>query len=183
MAAGFYLNKKRNNKIMFIASSLVTPNIGLIFWTTLVFLILLVLLRAFAWKPILKAVKDREDNINDALQSAEKAKKEMAKLQSDHEALVRKAKNERNEILKEAKETKDKVIGEAQAIAKEEASKIMANAKSEIEKNKEKAFKELKNEVANIAVDVATKILRSELTDKAKSEKLVEEYLKEAKLN
>lgn len=162
---------------------LITPGIGLVFWTSVVFIILVFLLGKFAWKPILGAVKDREKSIEDALLSAEKAREEMSKLQSDHEQLVKEAKAERDNILKEAKSTKDKVIAQAEEIAREEASKIMARANAEIEREREQAFKELKKEVAIIAISAATKILKNELQDKAKQEALVNEYLQEAKLN
>lgn len=162
---------------------LITPGFGLIFWTTITFLILVFILGKFAWKPILGAVKERETSIAEALQSAEKAREEMAKLQSDHEELVKKAKVERDQILKEAKETKDRVIAQAEKTAKEEASRIIEKANQEIRRESEQAFKELKKEVASIAIEAAGKILRQELSDKSASEALVEKYLGEAKLN
>lgn len=162
---------------------LVTPGFGLIFWTTITFLILIFLLGKFAWKPILGAVKERESSIADALQAADKAREEMSKLQSDHQELVKKAKVERDEILKEAKETKDRVIAQAEKTAKEEASRIIEKANQEIRRESEQAFKELKKEVASIAIEAAGKILRQELSDKNASEALVEKYLGEAKLN
>ncbi|MBI1183836.1 F0F1 ATP synthase subunit B [bacterium] len=168
---------------MIIASSLVTPDPGLIFWTTVVFLILLVLLGKFAWKPILGAVKAREQSIDEALKLAEEARAEMANLKSDHEKLVKEAKAERDQILKEAKETRDKVVAEAQNAAKTEAAAIIAKAQEEIKRDQEQAFKQLKAEVADMAVEAATVILKGQLADKEKQQALVNEYLKEAKFN
>ncbi|MGB0429948.1 MAG: F0F1 ATP synthase subunit B [Bacteroidia bacterium] len=168
---------------MIFASSLVTPDPGLIIWTSVVFVILLILLRSFAWKPILGAVKAREESIDDALKSAEKAREEMSSLQSEHEKLVREAKAERDQILKDAKETKDKVVSEAQNIAKQEAASIMARAQENIRREQEQAMKELKAEVATMAIEAATVILKGQLSDKEKQQAIVDEYLKEAKFN
>lgn len=168
---------------MLIASSLVTPGIGLIVWTTLVFLILLFLLGKFAWKPILKAVKEREQGIEESLSAAQNARKEMESLHSDHERLVKEAKAQRDQILKGAKETKDQVIAQAQETAKTEAQAIMAKGKEEIVREREQAFKQLKSEVAQMAIQAASLILKDELKDKAKQEALVEAYLKDTKFN
>lgn len=162
---------------------LVTPGFGLIFWTTITFLLLVFLLGKFAWKPILSAVNERENSIKEALNSAAKAKEEMAALQNEHEKLVRQAKAERDQILKEAKETRDKVVSEAQNIAKREAASIMAKAHEEIKRDQEQAFKQLKSEVADMAIQAATLILKGQLNDKEKQQSIVDEYLKEAKFN
>lgn len=162
---------------------LVTPGFGLIFWTTISFLLLVFLLGKFAWKPILKTVQEREQSIEEALKSAEKAREEMASLQSEHEKLVKQAKAERDQILKEAKETRDKVVAEAQNIAKKEAASIMVKAQESIKREQEQAFKELKNDVVDIAISAATVILKGQLTDKEKQQTLVEEYLKDSKFN
>lgn len=162
---------------------LVTPGFGLIFWTTISFLLLVFLLGKFAWKPILKTVQEREQSIEEALKSAEKAREEMASLQSEHEKLVKQAKAERDQILKEAKETRDKVVADAQNIAKKEAASIMVKAQESIKREQEQAFKELKNDVVDIAISAATVILKGQLTDKEKQQTLVEEYLKDSKFN
>lgn len=166
-----------------LLASLTTPGFGLIFWTTLTFLLLVFVLGKFAWKPILKTVKDREQSIEDALKQAEKAREEMSKLQSDHEKLVKEAKAERDNILKEAKETKDRVVADAENAAKEKAAAVMEKANQDILREREQAFKELRKEVATIAIEAATKILRKELSDPKASEALVNEYLGEAKMN
>ena len=163
--------------------SLVTPDIGLLFWTTISFLLLVFVLGKFAWKPMLKAVNERQTSIEESLKQAEQARAEMANLQTEHEKLLVEAKMERDQILKEAKETRDKVIADAQNVAKTEAAAVMAKAQMEIKRDQEQAFKTLKAEVAEMAIGAATAILKNELSDKAKQEALVDEYLKEAKFN
>ncbi len=162
---------------------LVTPGFGLIFWTTLSFLIVLFLLRKMAWGPILKSLKEREDSIEGALQSAEKAKEEMEKLQSSNEALLREARDERDLLLKEARATKDLIVGEAKSKAKEEADRIISDARTAIENEKMAAITELKAEVANISLDIAEKVLRKELSGDAGQQELVENMLSKIKLN
>lgn len=162
---------------------LLTPGFGLIFWTTLTFLLLVFLLAKFAWKPILNTINEREKSISEALEQAKKAREEMSTLHSEHEKLVREAKEQRDLILKEAKETRDKVIADAQNQAKKEASSILEKAFEDIKREQEQALKVLKQEVATMAVNAATVILKNELSDKAKSQALVDAYLKESKLN
>ncbi len=162
---------------------LVTPGFGLIFWTTLSFLIVLFLLRKMAWGPILKSLKEREDSIEGALQSAEKAKEEMEKLQSSNEALLREARDERDLLLKEARATKDAIVGEAKSKAKEEADRIISEARTAIENEKMAAITELKAEVANISLDIAEKLLRKELSGDAGQQELVDNMLSKVKLN
>ena len=123
---------------------LVTPAFGMIFWTVLIFLFLLVLLKKFAWKPILNAVNERNESIADALTSAEKAKEEMTKLKSDNEQILDEARVARDEILKEARNLKDKTISEAKAMAKDEADTIIASAKLAIESEKRAAINDIK---------------------------------------
>lgn len=147
----------------FDALSLLTPDLGLIFWTTLVFLIFWFVVGKFAVKPIAKAIKDRELNIADALASAEKAKEEMQQLQSDNEALLKEAREEGARILKEAKDVKEAVISEAHTKAKEEAAKIVAAAKVEIEAQKKAALTEVKSEASKLSLEIAQKVLGREL--------------------
>jgi F-type H+-transporting ATPase subunit b len=154
---------------------LVTPDVGLLFWTTVTFLILLVLLRKFAWKPILNAVKAREESIDEALDAAEKARSEMAQLKSDNEKILKEAREQRDGILKEAREIKDKTIAEA--------NRIIADAREQIENQKMAAITELKNQVGAMSISIAEKVLRAELEDKAKQEALVNEQLKDFNLN
>jgi F-type H+-transporting ATPase subunit b len=162
---------------------LVTPGIGLVFWMLLSFTLLLLILKKFAWKPILKMLKDREDSIENALQSAQKAKEQMEQLQSDNEKIINEAKKERDRLMKEAREVKDKIISDAKSLATTEAGKIVENARLSIENEKAAAMTEIKNMVANLSIEIAEKLIRNVLTDKAKQQELVNEMLKEIKLN
>lgn len=162
---------------------LITPEIGLFFWQTIVFLILIFILAKFAWKPILGAVKKREDSINNALASAEEARKEMQNLQADNEKLMQEARLERDAILREAREIKDKVINDASAEAQEKADKIVAQAKATIQNEKNAAMAEIKNQVAALSIQIAEKVVRGELSSKEKQERLVEEMLDDVTLN
>jgi len=162
---------------------LVTPEIGLIFWTTIVFLLLLVVLKKYAWTPILTAVDERNKSIEEALKAADKAKKEMLALNTDNERILIQAKKERDLLLKEGRETKDNIITEAKDKAKIEADKILITAKEQINNEKMKAITELKNQVAGMSIDIAEKILKSELSDKNKQKELIAEALKSNELN
>ena len=158
-------------------------SIGLFFWQTVIFIFLILLLKKFAWKPILDAVNEREEGIKNALLSAEKAKEEMQALNADNERILAEARIERDILLKEAREMKDKIVSEAKEQANTEADKILTTAKDQINNEKMKAMTELKNTVATLSIDIAEKILRSELTDKKKQEDLVANALKETELN
>ncbi len=162
---------------------LVTPGFGLVFWTTVSFLILLVLLRKFAWKPILSAVNDREESIEEAIQQAQKAREEMANLKADNERILNEARAERDQMLKEARDIRDNMINESKDTAKNEAEKIMTSAREAIENEKKAALTELRNTVGILAIEVAEKVLRDELTNTDKSKKLVDEFLSEIELN
>ncbi len=162
---------------------LVTPELGLIVWTTLVFCILFFLLAKFAWKPILKAVKDREASIEDALLLAEKTKQEMVELSANNELLLNKAREERDEMLKEARTVKDKMINEAKAIANTEAEKIVASARESIQHEKLAAITELKNQVATLSIEIAEKILKQELATAEKQKSLIDTAVAEINLN
>lgn len=162
---------------------LVTPGFGLVFWMTLSFLIILFLLGKFAWGPILKSIKEREDTIEEALASAEKATREMKKLKESNEALLQEARNERDALMKEAREVKDQIISEAKNKAKEEAEKIMASSREEIKNEKNKAISELKNQVAQISFEIAEKVLSEKLTESDKQSELVKKALTEIHFN
>ena len=162
---------------------LVTPEIGLIFWTIIVFSLLLIILKKYAWKPILTAVDERNKSIEDALRAADKAKEEMLALNTDNERILIEAKKERDVLLKEAREIKESVIKEAKAKAKLEADKISKTAREQINNEKMKAITELKNQVAEMSIDIAEKILKSELADKNKQKELITEALKNNELN
>ena len=156
---------------------------GLFIWQTLIFLLLIFLLKKFAWKPILDAVNEREEGIKNALLSAENAKKEMQNLKSDNEKLLAEARVERDIMLKEAREIKDKIVSEAKAEAQVQAGKMIEQAKAAINSEKNAAMAELKNQVSSLSIDIAEKVLRSELADKASQTKLVVQLLGDVKLN
>lgn len=158
-------------------------SIGLFFWQSVLFLLLLFLLRKYAWKPILKAVNDREEGIKKALESAEEAKKEMANLQADNEKLLQEARLERDAMLKEARTLKSKIIGEAKDEAQIEADKIVAQANLTIEAEKKAALAEIKGQVAEISLSIAEKVVKKELSEPQKQQELVQTLLNEAKLN
>lgn len=162
---------------------LLLPHLGLIVWTMLAFLIVLFILKKFAWKPILKSLSEREDNIANSIASAEKIKLEMAQLKNDNETLLAKAREERAQMLKEAKETKERMINEAKDQAKEAAAKIIADAQASINNQKMAAITELKNQVGKLVVEVSEKVLRKELGNKAEQENYIKTLAQEAKLN
>ena len=158
-------------------------SVGLFFWQSLLFIALILLLKKFAWGPILTAVEEREDGIKDALEAAEKAKAEMQALNADNEKILAEARIERDALLKEAREIKDGIVNDAKELANTEADKILTTAKDQINNEKMKAMTELKNTVATLSIDIAEKVLRSELSDKKKQEDLVANALKETELN
>lgn len=149
--------------LAFDPMQLITPDLGLVFWTTVIFLLFWFLIGKFALKPIVKSIKDREHTIEDALAAADKAKTEMQQLQSDNAALLKEAKEEGAKILKEAKEVKESIIAEAHGRAKDEAAKIIDNARLEIDAQKKAALAEVKNEVSKLSLEIAQKVLGREL--------------------
>lgn len=163
--------------------NLIVPSEGLLFWTTLVFVILLVLLRKFAWKPILGAVQTREGNIQKALDAAKEAQEAMASLTAQNEELLKAARDERDVILKQAKEAKESIVFEAKSTAQKEADRIVSEAREMISNEKMKAVTELKNQVATLSIEIAEKILRAELDDKGKQEALINNLVEEVNLN
>ncbi len=162
---------------------LVTPNPGTIVWMLIIFGIVLFILRKFAWKPILNALKDREESISQALNSAEEAKREVAGLKADNEKIIAEARQEKNVILREAKEIKDRIIIEAKEKATEETNKSIVLAKQQIEAEKDAAISELKRQVAELSVLIAEKVIRKELSNKTEQEKMVDGLIDEIKLN
>jgi F-type H+-transporting ATPase subunit b len=162
---------------------LIKPEIGLVFWTTVSFLLLLFVLARYAWRPMLGAIKKREQTINDSLATAERVKAEMAQLQSENEALLAKAREERGLMLKEARETKDRIINEAKEQAKVEANKIVADAQAAIQAQKMAALTDVKNQVGTLVIEVAEKVLRRELGNKAEQENYIKQLSNEIKLN
>lgn len=158
-------------------------SVGLFFWQTLLFVLLLLLLRKYAWKPILNAVSEREEGIKNALLSAERAKLEMENLQADNQKLLQEARGERDAMLKEAREMKSKMVSDAKEEAKSEADKIIVQAQAAIESEKKAAIAELKDQVASLSIEIAEKVVKAELSNKDKQLKLVEDMLGDATLN
>ena len=161
---------------------LVTPDVGLLFWTLVSFTILYLILRKFAWGPILGAVKEREESIKAALDAADNAKKEMENLKADNEKILNEAKIERETMLKEAREMKSKLISDAEDEAKIKAKKMVEAAKTAIQNEKNSAMNELKNTVVDLSVGIAEKLISEELADKDKQLKMIEDILDGSKL-
>jgi len=162
---------------------LVTPGLGMIVWSTLFFLILLLILGKFAWPAILSAVKARNESIKNALDAADRAKEEMAKLQADNEQILAEAKAERDALMREAKAMKDKLIAEAREKATEEAAKLVKNARESIQREKTAALNDMKVQMASLSVEIAEKLLRKKLGDPKAQKELVDKLIKEADLN
>jgi len=162
---------------------LITPGLGLVFWTIITFLILLIILKKFAWKPILGAVNEREESIKNALLSAENARKEMQNLQSDNQRILQEARLERDLMLKDAREMKEKMVADAKNEAQAQGLKMIEQAKTAIEGEKNAALAELKSHVATLSLEIAEKLLKDELSNKESQVKLVEKMLGDAKLN
>jgi F-type H+-transporting ATPase subunit b len=162
---------------------LVTPGIGMIFWTTLFFLILLLILRKFAWPAILSAVHARNESIRKALESAEKAREEMAKLQASNEKILAEAKAERDAMMKDARDVKEKIISEAKEKASEETAKLLRNARETIQNEKTSAITEMKEQMALLSVEIAEKILRHKLSGDKEQKALVNKLVDEIDLN
>ena len=146
-------------------------SIGLFFWQLVLFVGLVLLLKKFAWKPILDSVNDREEGIKNALDSAEKAKLEMQNLQADNQKLLKEARAEREAMLKEAREIKNKMIDDAKEEARVEGGKLVAQAQASIQSEKKAAIAELKSQVANLSIEIAEKVVREELSNKDKQVK------------
>ncbi len=162
---------------------LLLPEIGLLFWTLLAFLIVFFILKKFAWPAIVKGLSDREASITEALATAEKVKLEMAQLKNDNEALLAKTREERSAILKEAKEIKDKMVNDAKEEAKAAAAKIMADAQSTIQQQKMAALTDLKNQIGTLVIATSEKVLRKELSNKAEQESYIKTLAAEVRLN
>jgi len=162
---------------------LLVPEIGLVIFQTIAFLLLMFILAKFAWKPVLAAIKQREHDIDEALNKAELAKQEMVRLAAQNEESMKEARAERDLILKEAKTLKDSIINDAKHHAQAEGAKLIEKAKIEIENQKKAALAELKDQVSTLSIDIAERVLRNQLTDKAKQQDLVAGLLKDVELN
>ena len=162
---------------------LLLPSVGIMFWTLIAFLIVFFILRKFAWKPIIGSLKERENNINDAILSAEKVRKEMSELKSENEALLAKAREERSQMLREAKEMRDKIVADAHEQAKADMDKIVADAQAVIHQQKMAAITDLKNQVGNLVLEATEKVLRRELDNKQDQERYIRELAQNIELN
>ncbi|MCF8223673.1 MAG: F0F1 ATP synthase subunit B [Bacteroidales bacterium] len=162
---------------MILASNLTTPDFGTIVWTTIIFLLLLALLRAFAWKPILQAIKAREESIKGSLESAEDAKREMERLKADNEAIMQEAREERDELLRDARDARDKMISEAKKQAREESDKLISKARTGIEREKKMAINDIRTQIASLSVEIAEKILNEKLKGSKEQNDLIEKLL------
>lgn len=162
---------------------LITPDYGTIFWMVLVFCIVYLILRKFAWGPVLKMIKEREQSIDSALQSANEARDAMSRLKEDHEKMIQEAHAEREQLIAEARQIREQLINKAREDAVQETAKIFDHAQRQIESEKNAAINEIKMQVASLSVDIAEKILKRELTDRVQQEDLIKEQLSDMKLN
>lgn len=162
---------------------LLTPGTGLIVWQTFVFLLLVFLLGKLAWNPILSSLKEREQSIQEALDTAEKARLELSKLKSDNESLLRQAREERDKMLREAREASNRLKDEAQAEAKKVADKIIDDARTTIGIEKQAALKEIKIQVAMFSLEVAERLLKEKLSNDKAQKELVQKYVNDIKVN
>lgn len=165
------------------ANSLITPAIGLVFWSTIAFSLLLFLLVKFAWKPILGAIKEREKSIEDALNSAEIAKAQLTNLKAENEKLLDETRKEREKILKEAQNVANSIINEAKEKASFEANNIIESAKATINAEKHNALTQIQNTIGTFSVQIAEQIVKKNLSNDESQQSLVKEYLKDIKLN
>lgn len=163
--------------------SLLTPNPGLIFWMLVVFLLVVFILAKFAWKPILKGLKDRENEIQGALDLAEKTRAEMAQLKSDNEKLIAEANAIRDQILRDAKDAADRTIAESKDKAAIEGQKMIESARETIRNEQAVAVSKIRKEVATLSLEIAEKVLHRELQDKGAQEKLIADLASSARLN
>ena len=162
---------------------LLDVNPGTIFWMLIIFGIVLFILKKFAWKPILNALKEREESIASALNKADEAKKEVADLKAGNEKIIAEARREKEAILKEAKELKDKIVAEAKDKAIAEAQKTVEQARQQIEAEKTTAISDMKKQMASLSIEIAEKVIRQELSNKAEQEKMVDGLIDDIKLN
>lgn len=154
---------------------LLLPGIGLLVWTLIAFLLVFFILKKFAWKIIIQSLNDREKGIADSLETAKKVKAEMALMKSENEALMQQAREERTKMLKEAKDTREKMINDAKEQAKAEAAKVIADAHAAIQTEKMAALTDVKNQIGNMVIEIAEKVIRKQLDNKAEQEKYIQQ--------
>jgi F-type H+-transporting ATPase subunit b len=164
-------------------SELINPGIGLVFWMLITFVLLLILLKKFAWKPILSAIKSREESINEALSSAETARREMQNMHAQNEKLLAEARAEREVILKEAREMRKQIVDDARVKGEEKVEKMIEQAKDAIQKEKQAVMFDMRNQISELAVEISEKVLKSQLTNNDAQTALISNLLKDTKLN
>ncbi|MEO7315533.1 MAG: F0F1 ATP synthase subunit B [Ginsengibacter sp.] len=162
---------------------LLLPKLGMMVWTLIAFGIVFFILAKYAWKPIMGSLQDRQNNIDDAILSAEKVRKEMSELKSENEELLAKAREERSQMMRDAKETRDSIIAEAREQAKGEMNKIVADAQAVIHQQKMAAITDLKNQIGNLVLEVSEKVIRRELNNQGDQEKYIKELTQNVELN
>ncbi len=162
---------------------LILPDYGLLFWTGLVFCLLLFLLAKYAWKPILNAVNAREQKIQEALDLADKTRAEMQELQAENEKILKEARSERDSLIKDAQDIANKLVDEAKNKAKIEASKIVESAKVSISMEKAAALTDLKNQLAGYSLSIAEKIVRGDLASDEKQKALANKLADDINMN
>jgi F-type H+-transporting ATPase subunit b len=162
---------------------LLTPSPGLVFWTSLTFIILLLVLRKFAWPSILRALKVREETISFALEDAKKAKEEVEMMEEKRRKIVEEARKERDIILKEARQLKNEILEEAKEAAGKESQRMLEQANRQIEKQKQEALAEMRDTIGRLSIEIAEKILKEELSEEDKQKKVINTYLSEMNLN
>ena len=162
---------------------LITPQFGLFFWNLVAFLVVFLILKKFAWKPILNSLNERESGIADSIATAERVKAEMTQLKSENEALLQSAREERATMIKDAKATADKMVAEAKDKAKAEYDRIVSDAQHAITQQKNAALIDVKNQVGALVIEVSEKIIRRELSNKGEQEKYISDLAASVKLN
>ena len=162
---------------------LLLPKLGMMVWTLIAFGVVFFILAKYAWKPIVGSLQERQNNIDDAILSAEKVRKEMSELKSENEELLAKAREERSQMMRDAKETRDSIIAEARDQAKDEMNKIVADAQAVIHQQKMAAITDLKNQIGNLVLEVSEKVIRRELKSQGEQEKYIKELTQNVELN
>jgi F-type H+-transporting ATPase subunit b len=162
---------------------LLTPKLGLFFWALLIFLILVALLKKYAWKPIMVAIKDREEGIQKSIDEAKKVREEMANLISENEALLSQARKEREDMLKEARAMGEEIVAKSRRDAEVEYKRMVEKALEDIRSEKMRALTDVKNQLANLSIEVAEKVLRQELANSQVQQQIVEKYISDMNLN
>ena len=162
---------------------LLLPKLGMMVWTLIAFGIVFFILAKYAWKPIVGSLQERQNNIDDAILSAEKVRQEMSELKSENEELLAKAREERSQMMRDAKETRDSIIAEAREQAKDEMNKIVADAQAVIHQQKMAAITDLKNQIGNLVLEVSEKVIRRELSSQTEQEKYIKDLTQNVELN